>query len=107
MIYDSLVIGGGPAGLSAAIYLARFNRNVLVIDKKEGRSTYPQVNENYLGFPKGIQAMKLRYIGRQQAINFGAMFTIDNVVKIKKQQKRHQASGQRTPDVLGFEISPL
>ncbi len=78
-IYDTIIIGGGPAGLSAAIYLSRYNRSVLVIDSKDGRSTYPQVNYNYLGFPKGISARELRKIGRVQAEQFGAEFTEDEI----------------------------
>ena len=66
-IYDSLIIGGGPAGLSAAIYLARFNRSVLVIDAGHGRTQYREHNENYLGFPEGINAQKLRELGKEQA----------------------------------------
>jgi thioredoxin reductase (NADPH) len=63
---DALVIGGGPAGLSAAIYLARYNRSVLVFDMARGRSTHHQVNHNYLGFPDGIPALELRAFGRAQ-----------------------------------------
>lgn len=83
-MYDSIIIGGGPAGLSAAIYLARFNRNVLVIDQQKGRSTYPQINENYLGFPSGIKAKELRSRGIQQAKRFGVHFAIDTIKEIKK-----------------------
>lgn len=82
-LYDCIVVGGGPAGLSAAIYLARFNRSVLVVDRKEGRSTYPQINENYLGFPNGIAARELRNLGKKQAENFGADFIEDEVVEAK------------------------
>lgn len=71
-IYDSLVVGGGPAGLTAAIYLARFNRSVIVIDMGVGRSTTHELNENYLGFPEGIESLELRERGRQQAERFGA-----------------------------------
>jgi thioredoxin reductase (NADPH) len=83
-MYDCIVVGGGPAGLSAAIYLARFNRSVLVIDRKTGRSTFPQVNENYLGFPAGIQARKLRLLGKRQAKQFGAEFANDTITAIRR-----------------------
>src|SRR5215204_576459 len=71
-IVDSLIIGAGPAGLSAAIYLGRARRSVLVIDAGRGRANGPQVNENYLGFPRGIKASRLRELGQQQAERFGA-----------------------------------
>src|SRR6476661_294857 len=63
---DALVIGGGPAGLSAAIYLARYNRSVLVFDMGHGRSTHHQVNRNYLGFPGGVRTTHLRELGLEQ-----------------------------------------
>jgi len=57
---EILIIGGGPAGLSAAIYSARYNRDCVVFDQGHGRSTHHQVNHNYLGFPGGIAAVELR-----------------------------------------------
>ena len=86
-IYDAIVIGGGPAGLSAAIYLARSNRSVLVIDKGDGRSKGKQLNENYLGFPKGIKAKKLSELGKEQAERFGAEFCGDIVLKASCEKK--------------------
>ncbi|HZH06529.1 MAG TPA: NAD(P)-binding protein, partial [Lautropia sp.] len=51
---DAAIVGGGPAGLAAAVNLARALRSVLVFDRPQpGRSDYPQVNHNYLGFPEG------------------------------------------------------
>src|SRR5260221_14417402 len=82
-IYDTIIIGGGPAGLSAAIYLGRFLRSVLVIDDGDGRSTYPQINENYLGFPDGIAAIELRKLGKRQAEKFGTEFVSDEVEHIE------------------------
>ena len=73
-MYDALIIGGGPAGLSAAVYLARFTRRVLVLDSGAGRSSFGQRNENYLGFPDGVTTQELRERGRQQAERFGAAF---------------------------------
>ena len=56
-VYDSIIVGGGPAGLSAAIYVARYNRTALVIDRwRGGRWQSHEVNENYLGFPNGVAA---------------------------------------------------
>lgn len=63
---DVAIVGGGPAGLSAAIYLARYNRQVLVFDTGHGRSTHHQVNHNYLGFPDGIPTVELRRLGSEQ-----------------------------------------
>lgn len=62
--YEAMVIGGGPAGLSAALYLARYKRDAILFDAGQGRSTWHQTNHNYLGFPGGIPARKLRELGR-------------------------------------------
>ncbi|MFJ3804304.1 NAD(P)/FAD-dependent oxidoreductase [Streptomyces sp. NPDC090088] len=67
---DALVVGGGPGGLSAALYLARYNRSVLVFDTGHGRSTHHQTNHNYLGFPDGIATVGLRELGREQLARY-------------------------------------
>jgi thioredoxin reductase (NADPH) len=67
---EALVIGAGPAGLSAAIYMARYNRSCVVFDAGHGRSTHHQINHNYLGFPGGIPAVQLREMGRQQLAEY-------------------------------------
>lgn len=81
--FDSIIVGGGPAGLSAAIYLARFNRTVLVVDAGEGRSTSHEKNENYLGFPQGIPSRELRARGCRQAKRFGAEFAVGRVTTVR------------------------
>lgn len=73
-VYDCAVIGGGPAGLSAALYMGRMRRSVIVVDDDEGRSTWHQVNRNYLGFPEGVHATALRKLGEEQAAKYGAEF---------------------------------
>lgn len=54
---ESLIIGGGPAGLTAAIYLARYRRKAVVVDSRESRATL--IPDNYPGFPGGIAGPKL------------------------------------------------
>jgi thioredoxin reductase (NADPH) len=83
-IYDALILGGGPAGLSAAIYLGRFTRRVLVLDAGQGRSSFAQINENYLGFPDGVTTRELRELGRRQAERFGAEFKECRVERIER-----------------------
>jgi thioredoxin reductase (NADPH) len=73
--FDALIIGGGPAGLTAAIYLARSLRSVAVFDcDRPARSDWVQVNHNYLGFPDGISIVDLGKRGRVQAEQYGARF---------------------------------
>jgi thioredoxin reductase (NADPH) len=82
--YDALILGGGPAGLSAAVYLGRFTRSVLVLDAGAGRSSFSQVNENYLGFPDGVTTRELRELGRRQAERFGVEFKEARVERVER-----------------------
>ncbi|MDB5748666.1 MAG: NAD(P)/FAD-dependent oxidoreductase [Massilia sp.] len=58
-VFDTLVIGGGPGGLTAAIYLRRFTRNVVVVDKGNSRLCLIPVSHNYPGFPEGVPGSQL------------------------------------------------
>jgi len=72
MIVDALIVGGGPAGLVAAIYLARFRRNVVVADAGGGRASLIPRSHNYPGFPDGIAGKDLLQRLRDQAQRYGA-----------------------------------
>jgi thioredoxin reductase (NADPH) len=69
---DCLVIGGGPAGLTAAIYLARFRRRVLVIDAAKSRAAQIPESHNHPGFA-GISGVALLDVLRRQARRYGAV----------------------------------
>ena len=70
--YDVVVAGGGAAGLSAAIFLARAGVGVAVFDKAESSLRRVERINNYLGFPDGIGGTDLLVLGRRQAERFGA-----------------------------------
>ena len=72
-ILDCLVIGGGPAGLTAAIYLARFRRTVLVVDKGWSRAEWITKSHNLPGFPEGLAGLVLLGRLRAQARLYGAV----------------------------------
>lgn len=68
---DCLVIGGGPAGVTAAIYLARFHLQVRVVDAGQSRVTWIPRTHNHAGYPGGIPGTELLERMREQAAEFG------------------------------------
>jgi thioredoxin reductase (NADPH) len=80
-LFDALVIGAGPSGLSAALYLARYDRQVALFDTGHGRSTWHQVNHNYLGFPGGVPARELRRLGRQQLAAYPHVIVLEHKIE--------------------------
>lgn len=85
---DTIIIGSGPAGLSASIYIKRANLNVLVIEKDyEGTGQVAESGkvDNYLGIP-GISGYELGEKFREHALKAGVNFLEANVINIKKQK---------------------
>lgn len=66
---DCLIVGAGPAGLTAAVYLGRFRRSVLVMDGGPSRAELIPVTHNFPGFPSGISGVQLLGRLREQAGN--------------------------------------
>lgn len=85
---DTIIIGSGPAGLSASIYIKRANLNVLVIEKDyegTGQVAESRKVDNYLGIP-GISGYELGEKFREHALKAGVNFLEANVINIKKQK---------------------
>lgn len=83
-VVDCIIIGGGIAGLQAAIQMGRYNHSVLVIDSNQGRSTITRGYHNILGWPDGISGPKLRNLGMQHAEKYGVSFINDKVISLEK-----------------------
>ena len=82
-LLDCLIVGGGPAGLTAAIYLARFHLSVLVADSGESRADLIPLTRNFSGFPDGIAGSELRARMREQGRRYGVRYWPGKVVSLK------------------------
>ncbi|MDP3268978.1 MAG: hypothetical protein Q8M40_08005, partial [Legionella sp.] len=58
-VLDCIIVGGGPAGLTAAIYLARFRRQFKIFNYGQSRASLIPLSHNYPGFSKGISGVEL------------------------------------------------
>ena len=83
-VYDLTIIGGGPAGLTAAIYAGRARVKTLVLagSLPGGQPANTDVIENYPGFPKGIEGPELSQLFQEQAGRFGAQILINDATEV-------------------------
>jgi len=82
--YDCIVVGGGPAGLTAAIYLARYHLSVLVFDDRTSRAASIRLSHNLAGFPNGVSGQELLARMRAQAERYGAHVRHGEVTQLSK-----------------------
>lgn len=88
-IYDMVIIGGGPAGYTAALYAARAGMQTVVLEKLSagGQMALTHQIDNYPGFPEGIDGFELGMRMQQQAERFGAQTEYAQVTKLDLQSK--------------------
>ena len=89
---DCLIIGGGPAGLTAAIYLARFRRNVIVADDGKSRAALIPESHNYPGFSGGVAGPELLAALRHQAEQYGTVLRHARITDLRRHNGGFQAA---------------
>ena len=86
-ILDCLIVGGGPAGLTAAIYLARFHLDILVVDGGRSRASWIPCTRNVSGFTEGINGKEFLERTREQACKYGAKIETEFVTKLERDER--------------------
>jgi thioredoxin reductase (NADPH) len=92
-VYDCIIIGAGPGGLQAAIYLGRFRRKVLLIDRGGGRTAHAKSIENFLT-QKAIPGNKIIELGVEQAKSFGVTIEKGLVTSVVKKEEFEVSAGE-------------
>lgn len=82
--YDAVIIGAGPAGLTAATYLARFRRDALVINGGPPRASWIPESHNTPGFSRGVSGPQLLALLHEQAAQFGVEMRPARVERLEK-----------------------
>lgn len=86
-IYDVIIVGAGPAGISASLYTTRANLKTLILYKETSALEGASWIENYYGFEKGISGKDLYQIGINQSKNLGTEILKEEVTNIKMEEK--------------------
>ncbi|MEP7248728.1 MAG: NAD(P)/FAD-dependent oxidoreductase [Spartobacteria bacterium] len=92
---EVIIIGGGIAGLSAAIYLGRAERDTLVIDAGHSMAKWEPEVRNYLGFPDGVGGEQLLKYGRRQAKFHQVEFANDEIKSVARRKEGFFLRGRR------------
>ncbi len=103
-IYDCIIVGAGPGGLQAAIYLGRFSKDVLLIDRSGGRTRHAKHIENYLGH-KVISGGEIVETGIEQARSFNVNVLTGEVSKVLKHEFFEVSTGPSVHRALFIIIS--
>jgi thioredoxin reductase (NADPH) len=99
-LLDAIIVGAGPAGLTAAIYLARFERRFVVLHDARNRVRWIPRSHNHPGFPRGVRGPVLLARMRRQAEGFGAEVREGKVTSVQRRR-----DGAFTVAGDGFELA--
>lgn len=86
-MFDAVIIGAGPAGISAGLYLKRANKNVLILYHGDSQLEKAHKIDNFYGFPLGITGKDLYINGIHQAVNLGIQVRDLEVLSIQMNEK--------------------
>lgn len=89
--FDCLIVGGGPAGLTAAIYLTRFHLSIKVVDAGKSRASLIPCTHNHAGYPEGISGTELIARMTEQAQLYGASIVTGRVTRLDRVEGGFQA----------------
>jgi thioredoxin reductase (NADPH) len=103
-MYDVAIVGGGPAGASAATFTARAGLQTVLIDADAGMTRRAMLN-NHLGFPNGVTGPELVDSGKEQAAHAGAEVVAGKVVELQRQGE--QNFSVRTEDGKNYEAKQV
>lgn len=92
---DCLIIGGGPAGLTAATYLGRFRRNVLLVDNGASRASWIPVTHNLIGYSDGVSGPDLLSRMQKQADQYGVSRIVGEIETLQRRSGEFIGSWQQ------------
>jgi thioredoxin reductase (NADPH) len=105
--YDVVIVGGGPAGLGAAVYAASEGLRTVIVERAApgGQAGQSSRIENYLGFPDGVSGGQLTERARRQALRFGAeLLTARTVTSLAARGSARQVSFEDGSSVLAHSV---
>ena len=102
---DCVIVGGGAAGLSAAVNMGRMRRDVLLVDERD-RFLWAHEIHNYLGFPDGIPAAEIRRLGWRHAAKYGVRLLLGHVATAARDGDLFRLRIERLPEGGAFPQGP-
>lgn len=92
---EVIVVGGGLAGLSAAVYLGRSRRDALLLHSGHSMAVWEPEVQNYLGFPEGISGQELLERGVRQVLRFGVPILEEEVLWLAREDRQFRVEGRK------------
>src|SRR5262245_13936513 len=105
--YDLIIVGGGPAGLAAAVYGASEGLRTILVERSApgGQAGSSSMIENYLGFPGGVRGDDLARRAADQAKRFGAeIITVQEAVQIKREDPYRKVVLSDGSELTGYAL---